>query len=91
MDFQLTEDQKALRETLRDFLEGTCPVEKLTELNLTGGKRGEPTGAIPSPYTNRFRRDCSLVPSQVVPQVICGIAEGFIRLADAINSGTRIG
>ncbi len=32
MDFQLTEDQKALRDTLRDFLEGTCPVEKLVEL-----------------------------------------------------------
>jgi len=32
MDFQLTEDQKALRDTLRDFLDGTCPVEKLAEL-----------------------------------------------------------
>jgi predicted dehydrogenase len=24
-----------------------------------------------------------------VPQVICGIAEGFIRLADAIRDGTE--
>jgi alkylation response protein AidB-like acyl-CoA dehydrogenase len=32
VDFQLTEDQKALRDTLRDFLEGTCPIDKLPEL-----------------------------------------------------------
>ena len=32
MDFQLSEDQKALRDTLRDYLEGQCPIEKLAEL-----------------------------------------------------------
>ncbi len=32
MDFQPTEDQKALRETLRDFLDGTVPAERLAEL-----------------------------------------------------------
>ncbi len=31
MDFQLSDDQKALRDTLRDFLDGTFPVEKLVE------------------------------------------------------------
>jgi len=32
LDFQPTEDQKALRETLRDFLDDTFPVERLAEL-----------------------------------------------------------
>lgn len=32
MDFQLTEDQKALRETLRGFLESQCGIERLPEL-----------------------------------------------------------
>ena len=32
MDFQLSEDQKALRDTLRDFLEGQCPIEQLAVL-----------------------------------------------------------
>lgn len=35
MDFQLSDDQKALRDTLRDFLEGQCPIEKLPELDRT--------------------------------------------------------
>jgi predicted dehydrogenase len=58
-------------------------------LRLSGGKRGEPTAEIPAPYSEAFRRDCSLVPGEVVPQVICGIAEGFIRLADAIRDGSQ--
>jgi alkylation response protein AidB-like acyl-CoA dehydrogenase len=35
VDFQLSEDQKALRDTLRDFLEATCSVDKLVELEKT--------------------------------------------------------
>jgi len=37
VDFQLSEDQKALRDTLRDFLEGQCPIEKLPELDQSPG------------------------------------------------------
>ena len=32
MDFQLTEDQKALREGLRSFCEGRVPADQLPEL-----------------------------------------------------------
>jgi len=60
------------------------------QLDLSGGQIGEPTAAIPSDYTERFRRDCALVPAQVVPQVICGIAEGFIRMAEAIRTGAKV-
>jgi predicted dehydrogenase len=59
------------------------------QLDLSGGKRGEPTTPIATPYSDRFRRDCTLVPKDTVPQVICGIAEGFIRLADAIRDGSE--
>ncbi len=37
MDFQLSEDQKALREGLRSFCEGRVPAEKLPELEKAGG------------------------------------------------------
>ena len=37
MDFQLSEDQKALREGLRSFCEGQLPNEKLPDLEKTGG------------------------------------------------------
>jgi predicted dehydrogenase len=59
-------------------------------LRLSGGKRGEETREIPTPYSDRFRSDCSLVPQETVPQVICGIAEGFIRLADGIRTGAEV-
>jgi predicted dehydrogenase len=58
-------------------------------LILSGGKRGQPTSQIPAAWSDRFRRDCTLVPKDIVPQVICGIAEGFIRLADAIRDGSQ--
>jgi len=32
VDFQFSEDQKALRDTLRDYLEGQCPIEQLAVL-----------------------------------------------------------
>ena len=56
------------------------------DLNLSGGLRGQPTAPIPSPYSHRFRSDCTLVPSEVKPQVICGFAEGLIGLAEAIRT-----
>ncbi len=37
MDFQLTEDQKALRGGLRSFCEGRVPVDQLPELEKSGG------------------------------------------------------
>ncbi len=37
MDFQLTEDQKALREGLRSFCEGRVPADQLPELEKSGG------------------------------------------------------
>jgi alkylation response protein AidB-like acyl-CoA dehydrogenase len=37
MDFQLSEDQKALREGLRSFCEGRVPVDQLPELEKSGG------------------------------------------------------
>ena len=37
MDFQLTEDQKALREGLRSFCEGRVPAAQLPELEKSGG------------------------------------------------------
>jgi predicted dehydrogenase len=58
-------------------------------LILSGGKRGEPTAQIPTAWSDRFRRDCTLVPKDIVPQVICAIAEGFLRLADAIRDGSE--
>lgn len=37
MDFQLSEDQKALRDGLRSFCEGRVPLDKLPELEKQGG------------------------------------------------------
>jgi len=56
-------------------------------LRLFGTRRGEQTLEIPTPFSDGFRADCGLVPQETVPQVICGIAEGFIRIADAIRDG----
>jgi predicted dehydrogenase len=58
-------------------------------LKLSGTKRGGPTQEIPTGFTDRFLKDCTLVPEEVMPKVICGIAEGFIRLADAIRGDTE--
>jgi predicted dehydrogenase len=58
-------------------------------LNLSGGRRGELAGPIAADFTEAFRRDCTLVPEEVRPMVICGFVEGFIRLADAINDDTE--
>jgi predicted dehydrogenase len=58
-------------------------------LNLSGGRRGEPVAAIPADFSEAFRKDCALVPEEVRPMVICGFAEGFIRLAEAINNDTE--
>jgi predicted dehydrogenase len=58
-------------------------------LRLSGGQRGGLTAEIPTDFTEAFRRDCTLVPREVLPMVICGIAEGFIRLADAIRDGSE--
>jgi len=56
-------------------------------LELHGTRRGGPTEEIPTDFSDRFLKDCTLVPDEVLPRVICGIAEGFIRLADAIRDG----
>ncbi|MBW2422873.1 MAG: acyl-CoA dehydrogenase, partial [Deltaproteobacteria bacterium] len=37
MDFQPTEDQKALREGIRSFVEGQVPNERFAELEKTQG------------------------------------------------------
>ncbi|MFQ5513914.1 MAG: acyl-CoA dehydrogenase family protein [Myxococcota bacterium] len=41
MDFQLSEDQKALRAGVRSFCEGRIPVEQLAELEAKGGVDGD--------------------------------------------------
>ena len=66
MKFNFSEDQRLLQQTVRDFLEGACPIERLRELWETD------TGRSPELWAELAEIG---VPGLLVPEEHLGVAQ----------------